>query len=127
MEDIKLSGVVFSGVGKGRKFVALSLVKHQIERKLGFTPFPGTLNIKISEENSLEEIIKKKSFIRICSKKGDCNGKLIRALIGCFDCAIVVPEITDYPKSVVEVVAPVNLREKLRIYDGDKVTVNIKL
>ncbi len=127
LEVIKLSGIVSSGVGQGRKLVALSWVKQQIRRKLGFTPFPGTLNIKLSEGNSLKEIIKKISFIRICAKTGYCNGKLIRASIGFFECAIVVPEIADYPKTVLEIVAPVNLREKLQICDGDKVTVTIKL
>jgi CTP-dependent riboflavin kinase len=43
------------------------------------------------------------------------------------ECGIVLPEIENYPKNVVEVIAAVNLREKFRLKDGDTVEVGIIL
>lgn len=127
MKNITLMGEVFSGGGKGKKFVALDWVKQQIEQKLGFIPFPGTLNLKLSEESFKHRgMLEKASSIRICPKTGYCIGKLIRASIEIFDCAIVVPDIDGYPETLLEIISPVNLREKLQVYDGDEVTVVIQ-
>jgi riboflavin kinase len=42
-------------------------------------------------------------------------------------CAIIVPEVENYPENVIEVIAPVNLREKFKLKDGDMVEVRIML
>lgn len=127
MKNIRLRGKVLSGGGKGKKFVSLEWVKQQIEQKLGFIPFPGTLNLKLSEESFKHRgMLEKASSIRICPKTGYCKGKLIRASIEIFECAIVVPDIDGYPETLLEIISPVNLRQKLQVYDGDEVTVDIK-
>ncbi|MBC7129766.1 DUF120 domain-containing protein, partial [Candidatus Bathyarchaeota archaeon] len=38
-------------------------------------------------------------------------------------CAIIIPEVDGYPGNVMEIIAPVNLREKLGLKDGDIVEV----
>ncbi|RLI18764.1 hypothetical protein DRO44_00260 [Candidatus Bathyarchaeota archaeon] len=43
------------------------------------------------------------------------------------ECVIVLPEITGYPDNIVEIVAPVNLREKFGLKDGETVEVKIVL
>ena len=45
---IVFKGSVFSGNGEGRKFIELPWVKRQIQEKLGFTPYLGTLNIRLN-------------------------------------------------------------------------------
>ena len=51
MPQIVFEGTVFSGQGRGKKFVELPWVKRQVEEKLGFSPYPGTLNLRLTGKN----------------------------------------------------------------------------
>ena len=126
MKRIKLSGTVFSGGGEGKKFLELQWVKRQITEKLGFVPYSGTLNVKLSEESAKRrKLLEKAPSVKICPADGYCNGLLFKALIGTLECAIVVPEVAGYPKNLLEIIASVNLRETLQLKDGSEVTVNL--
>ena len=47
---MKLQGTVASGLGHGAQFLALDWVLRELRDKLGLTPFPGTLNLRVSAE-----------------------------------------------------------------------------
>ena len=128
MERITLCGAVFSGGDEGKNFVDLPWVKRQIREKLGFIPYSGTLNLRLSEESvKRRKLLEKAHSIKVCPAEGYCNGVLIKASIGTLECAIVVPEIAGYPKDVLEIIASVNLREKLQLEDGAEVAVSVNL
>lgn len=128
LERIELSGVVFSSRGEGKKFLELPWVERQIKQKLGFTPYPGTLNVMLSEESvKRKKLLEKAHSIKVCPADGYCSGNLIKASIGTLECAIVVPEVAGYPKRVLEIIAPFNLREQLRLQDGGEVAVTVIL
>jgi riboflavin kinase len=120
-----LKGKVFSGTGEGAKFIELPWVKRQIEEKLGFVPYPGTLNIKLSKDKvKLKNLLKGAKPIEILPAEGYCLGKCFKAhLANGLECAIVLPQVRGYPEGVIEVIAPVNLREKLQLKDGDIIEV----
>jgi len=128
LKKIELSGTVFSSQGEGKKFLELPWVKQQIKQKLDFTPYPGTLNVRLSEESvKRKKLLEKAHSVKVCPADGYCNGTLIKALIGSLECAIVVPEVVGYPKEVLEIIAPVNLRETRQLEDGCEVTVTVNL
>ena len=128
MKKIKLSGKVFSGQGRGEKFLELPWVKRQIKAKLGFTPYNGTLNIKLSGESAKRrKLLEKAASVKICPPEGFCSGTVVNASIGALDCAIVIPEVAGYPEDVLEIIAPANLRETLQLEDGDEITVTVNL
>jgi riboflavin kinase len=128
LKRIELNGKVFSSRGEGKKFLELPWVKRQIKQKLGFSPYPGTLNVRLSEESvKRKKLLEKAHPIKVYPADGYCSGKLIKALIGKLECAIVVPEVAGYPKEVLEIIAPVNLRETLQLEDGCAVTVTVNL
>jgi len=128
LKRIELSGKVFSSRGEGKKFLELPWVKRQIKQKLGFTPYLGTLNVMLSEESvKRKKLLEKAHSIKVCPADGYCSGTFIKALIGTLECAIVVPEVAGYPKGVLEIIAPVNLRETLQLEDGGEVTVTVIL
>ena len=128
MKKIKLSGTVFSGGGEGKKFLELPWVKRQIEEKLGFAPYLGTMNVKLSKESGKRrKLLEKTHYIKVCPSNGYCNGVLFKVFIGTLECAIVVPEVAGYPKDVLEIIASVNLRETLKLEDGGEVTVTVNL
>lgn len=128
LQKIKLSGKVFSGRGEGKEFFELPWVKRQLEEKLGFAPYHGTLNIRLSEESvKRRKLLENAHPIKVCPFDGYCNGILIKAATGNLECAIVVPEVAGYPKDVLEIVAPVNLRDALQLEDGSEIAVTVNL
>ncbi len=124
---LRVKGKVFSGSGEGAKFIQLPWAKKQIAEKLGFFPYPGTLNIKTTEDiHELEKLLKKEKTIEILPAKGFCRGRCFNAcFMDTLKCAIVIPEVENYPEDVLEVIAPINLREKFKLKDGDIVDVQI--
>ena len=128
MKKIKFSGKVFSGKGGGKKFLKLQWVKQQVKEKLGFAPYLGTLNVQLSNESAeCRKLLEKAASMKIRPAEGYCSGKLFNASIGTVKCAIVIPEVAGYPQNVLEIIAPVNLREKLKLADGDEITVTVNL
>jgi riboflavin kinase len=126
---LTVKGKVFSGSGEGAEFIKLPWVSKQIAEKLGFIPYNGTLNIKLTAQS----VVIKKSLmnaraIEISPIKGFCRGRCFGA---CFmhdlKCAIIIPEVENYPEGAIEVVASVNLREKFKLKDDDMVEVRIML
>jgi riboflavin kinase len=128
LPKIFFKGTVFSGKGEGKKFVDLPWVRCQIEEKLGFSPYSGTLNLHLNQESvkgkiSLENVKGK----MIEPQAGYCPGLMFKACIGALDCAVVVPKVPNYPSDVLEVIAPVCLREKFGLMDGSLVTVCVNV
>jgi riboflavin kinase len=128
--EFVIKGKVFSGLGEGRYYVSLEGYKRQFEEKLGFTPYPGTLNLKIPKEQmffraKLDEMdgIKIEGFKTKERTFGDV--KAFRCRVDGIEGAIVIPQRTHYPKDVIEIIAPVKLRDVLGLKDGDWVEVEV--
>ena len=61
-------------------------------------------------------------------EKGYFSGKLYKALImDQIQGGVVIPNIPNYPKNLIEIVSPVHLRDELNLKDGDIVEVKIFL
>jgi len=127
LKTLQVKGKVFSGSGEGAKFIQLPWVRTQIAEKLGFIPYPGTLNIKTTEgSRELKKLLKKEKTIEISPIEGFCRGRCFKAiLMDNLKCAIIVPEIPNYTENTIEVIAQVNLREKFKLRDGDVIEVKI--
>ena len=126
MAKLNLNGKVFTGKGEGKKFVTLPWVERQIREKLGFTPYAGTLNIRLSREGlQQKKLLAKAERLDIIPEKGYCRGSLIKAKITGLDCGIIIPQVPAYPPDVIEVVAPVFLRQRLHLSDGSEVGVSV--
>lgn len=117
---------MFSGKGEGRKFVSLPWVERQIREKLGFSPYAGTLNIRLGRDGlQQKKQLSKAHRMEIVPENGYCMGSLIKGKITGLDCGIIIPQIPAYPPDVLEVVAPVFLRQRLRLADGSEVAVTV--
>jgi CTP-dependent riboflavin kinase len=58
--------------------------------------------------------------------EGFCDAVLIKGRINDrYECGVVIPLIEKYDERLLEVVAPVYLKEALHIGDGDEVTLNL--
>lgn len=121
----KLFGKVQSGLGEGKYYLSFKQYSLQIKEKLGFEPFIGTLNLSVSEpeilsfKKNLEETCvegfktKERSFGGLKAFKVKINSKI--------DGAIIFPDRSNLPPGTAEVIAPVGLRKKFGLKDGDKI------
>ncbi len=119
-----LAGRVVSGLGEGQRFLSLHEYRHEVREKLGFFPFPGTLNLEV-DVGKMKEFLKESEPIELegFERSGSRFNPLTayRVWIASFDSAIVVPEKNRHPENVVEVISEKNLREKLALENGDVV------
>jgi riboflavin kinase len=125
---ISLKGRVSHGLGEGAKFVGLPWAGKQIKEKFGFTPYPGTLNIKL-EDNYIKDlkILRNAYGVEIAPPSGYNGGKCFKAyLMDNFECAVVIPEVEGYPEDLVEIVAPLNLRIHFKLKDGDIIMIKVQ-
>lgn len=126
MKTLTLEGKIATGEGNGKKYLQLPWVKQQLEEKLGFTPFLGTLNLELSRQSvKRKRKLPKAKTIMICPPKGYCVGLFFKASIGGLECVVVLPQIEGYAEDLLEVIAPVNLREALKLGDGDTAKVKV--
>jgi riboflavin kinase, archaea type len=123
-----LEGTVFSGRGKGRKFMGYSWVRQQIEAQLGFSPYPGTLNLQLNLASIRRkpQLANAKSY-PIVPEEGFYPGALVEAKVGWTAVAIVLPKVPGYPSDVLELIAPFCLRDRFDLKDGSTVTVTVEV
>jgi len=121
-------GIVFSGTGTGKQFIDLPWVKQQIKEKLGFIPYSGTLNIRLTRLGiEKRKLLDTAEGFGVSPQAGYSPGVLFRASIGALTCAVVVPMVPDYPSDVLEIIAPIYLRGTLGVTDGNAVTIAVKV
>lgn len=127
--QVTVKGHVFSGEGKGKFFVTIPWAMKQFIEKLGFKPYPGTLNIRLLPEHRaiLKNLVNHRG-IEIVPEKGFYAGKCFKTVIaGRIKGAIVIPQVPSYPNDILEVIAPVNLRKTLDLRNNDEVDITILL
>ena len=107
----------------GNYYISREGYRRQFSEKLGFEPTPGTLNLKLDEPFTLHDSdsIEIEGFSEEGRSFGACS--CLPAEVGGIRGAIVRPERTSYPATLLELIAPVNLREALGLSDGDDVVV----
>lgn len=129
--DIKLHGKVIAGLGEGQYYIAQNGYMSQFSEKLGFQPFPGTLNVKLNETSIA--IRQQMDCVKpICiqgfndGKRTFGSGKCYLIKINGIKSVVIIPERTHYPTNLLEIIAPVNLRETLHLKDGDEVNILVE-
>jgi len=128
-----LKGKVVSGAKKAAFFTQLDWVLEQCLEKLGFKPFPGTLNVEILPESLLDlASIQGKKGIELIPPDPDdpidsafCTAQVLPVSIEAANAAIIIPEkkVRIHGKNIIEVIAPVSLKDAINIDDGDTVTL----
>jgi riboflavin kinase len=127
-----ICGVVTSGVGDGKYYMDMEEYKKQFQEKLGFEPFPGTLNMKLRGEDlkARQELLKLAGInIEGFKKDGRTFGsvKCFRADVEGVEGAVVMPSRTHHSADTLEVISPEKIRDKLEAGDGDRLCVRIRI
>lgn len=122
---MKIDGEVKAGLGKGAYFISQEFYSKEFRKNLGFTPYPGTLNVVVSDKY-LDEINEIKDNCQNIIKPDEGFGavKYIEAVLNDeVKGAIVFPAKTVHDVNYLEFIAEVRLRDELGLEDGDIVTL----
>jgi CTP-dependent riboflavin kinase len=131
----KITGVIFSDLGQASSFMKLDWVQRALEKSLGFAAFPATLNVrpKTPKDAQLWENVQSESngIPLPAAEGGFCAARLYPVEIqgpavssnGTVNGAVLLPDVTNYPRDKIEIVAPVRLKEAFGVQDGDQITL----
>ncbi|WP_407414388.1 DUF120 domain-containing protein [Methanobrevibacter sp.] len=122
---MKINGEVTTGLGKAAFFLSQDFYTNEFKKNLGFVPYPGTLNVVVSEEY-LDEINEIKDSCENLIKPDEGFGavKYIEAKLNDdINGAIVFPAKTTHDENYLEFIAEDKLRDKLDLKDEDIVSL----
>jgi CTP-dependent riboflavin kinase len=126
---LTITGKIIGGVKQGAFFTQLDWFQEQCLERLGFKPFPGTLNIEIPANNvsRIEALEDKKGVEFIPPDAAFCSGKAFPISVEGINGAIIIParEVRVHAKNVIEVIAPLPLKKTLKKTDDDSITLTI--
>jgi len=127
-----MRGKVVEGLREGKFYMSLPGYRSQIEKKLGFAPYAGTLNLELLPE-FVEKRIELRSFKPILisgfEHKGKSYGPIeaYRCRVRGIDGAVIFPRRSQHGLSVIEIIAPVYLVGELRLTKGSELEVEVFL
>ncbi len=123
---MELSGIIQSGAGKGAYFTQVDWVVKQCKEILGYQPFPGTLNVCVEDEDLplLGRFVQDADLELIPDDPGFCTARIKKVLVNQIPAAMVLPgeDVKIHPNCVVELIAACNLKDRLGLHDGDRIT-----
>jgi riboflavin kinase len=130
--SVNLEGVLFSGLGEGAYYITKDGYRKQFIEKLGFDPYPGTLNLKLTTDYDMKTLAELENYPAI-ELQGFKNETRSFGNVKCYPAiinnrvkgAVVSAMRSHYNSSVVELIAPTFLRSSLKLKDGNKVKVEI--
>jgi riboflavin kinase len=130
--SVTLEGVLFTGMGEGAYYVTRNGYRKQFIEKLGFDPYPGTLNLKLTSDYDVKTRMELDSYPAI-EIQGFKSKTRTFGPVRCYPAiinnkvkgAVVAALRSHYNSSVIEVIAPCYLRGRLKLKDGHKVKVEV--
>jgi len=130
--SVTLEGFLFTGLGEGAYYVTIEGYRKQFMEKLGFDPYPGTLNLKLTTEYDVKTMSELEAYPAI-EIQGFKDESRTFGSVKCYPAiinnkvkgAVVYALRSHYNASVLEIIAPVFLRGRLKLKDGNKVKVEI--
>ena len=123
----QIKGVIFSESRETAFFTSLDWVRWQCREKLGFEAYPGTLNLRINEKDlsAISHLVAGQGCQATPPTLAFCEAMRLKVAIGAIEALAILPYVGDYYESTVEIIAPVKIKEKVNLTDGDEVVLTI--
>lgn len=131
---VELKGTLVSGMGEGAYYMSLKGYTKQFKSKIGYVPFPGTLNVKL-DKKEYTEAARQFEILDGTIIEGFSDGKRTYGWVKCFaaklnstiNCQLIRLERTHHDTSIVELISKTNIRTAAKLSDGSKVTMTIPI
>ena len=119
-------------MGEGAYYMSLKGYTKQFKSKLGYVPFPGTLNVKLDDKKYINSV---RQFLELQGVKitSFSDGKRTYGWVKCFrgkinnklDCELIILERTHHDHSIIEFISKECIRKSLRLKDNSTVKIKI--
>ncbi len=144
--NTRLTGIPVSGMGEGAYYMALDGYTRQFESKIGYVPFPGTLNLQLTRHTDREAVDRLRDARTGIIIDGFSDGSRTYGWVKCFPallhvlgatdttdssagdgirCELIILERTHHNDSIIEIISKRSLREMAAITDETEVIVEI--
>ncbi len=131
---IDLSGVLVAGMGEGKYYMSLKGYTKQFAQKIGYVPFPGTLNVKLDKKEHVESL-RQLNNLDGTKIDGFSDGKRTYGWVKCFTCKLndkvdaqlIMLERTHHDLSTIELISKFEIRKKLALKSGSPISIKITL
>ncbi len=131
---LEFKGTIISGMGEGAYYMSMKGYTKQFKTKLGYVPFPGTLNIKLKNKEYTEAKRSLDAYEGIMIN-GFSDGKRTYGWVKCYpakinnsiDSALITLERTHYDDSVIELISYTNIKKAAKLSTGSQISVRIPI
>lgn len=127
---IEVKGTISAGLGEGAYYLSQEGYIDQLKERFDLKPFPGTLNILLSENDSpMMELLRRGPGIEV---EGFRSGERTFGSCLCYPCrvngengVIMVPNRTLH-QNTLEIISEKKMRDVLNLEDGENVHLEIE-
>ena len=131
---LEFKGNVISGMGEGAYYMSMRGYTKQFKSKLGYIPFPGTLNVKLKDKSFIEAKRELEAHEGIMIN-GFFDGKRTYGWVKCFlakinnsvDGALITLERTHYDDSIVELISHTNIKKTAKLSMGSQISIRVPI
>ena len=132
--SLELEGTLVSGMGEGAYYMGLKGYTKQFKSKIGYVPFPGTLNVRLDQKIH-QEAVKHLEALDGIKIKSFSDGKRTYGWVKCFsakinnsiDCVLILLERTHHDDSIIEIISNLCIRKVGNLKDGSKISITIPI
>jgi len=131
---IEFKGTIVSGMGEGAYYMSMKGYAKQFKSKLGYVPFPGTLNVKLKDKEFIEakRTLDTHPGIMI---NGFSDGKRTYGWVRCYpskinnsiDAALITLERTHHDDSVIELISKENIKKTTKLSTGSQISIRVPI
>ncbi len=129
---IEFKGTIISGMGEGAYYMSMKGYAKQFKSKLGYIPFPGTLNVKLKDKEFIEAKRSLDAYPAIMVN-GFSDDRRTYGWAKCYparvnntiDAAVIVLERTHHDDSIIELVSKENIKKSAKLSTGSNVTIRV--
>jgi len=131
---VELKGTLVSGMGEGAYYMSLKGYTKQFKSKIGYIPFPGTLNVRLDKKIH-QETIKQFENLNGITIESFSDGKRTYGWVKCFhakinqsiDCELIILERTHHDNSIIELISDICIKKSGNLKNGSQVIITIQI
>ena len=131
---IEFIGNIISGMGEGAYYMSMKGYTKQFKSKLGYVPFPGTLNVKIKDKKFIEAKRELDTHEGIMID-GFSDGKRTYGWVKCYparinnsvDGMLITLERTHYDDSILELISHNSIKKTSKLSTGSQISIRVPI